>query len=359
MLLLASRNSQRAMQSDSYSLAVIHCCHETTTRWLTANSARGELKLNDQSRMSRGPLSFQDTGARDSFLVRSVPYAIGLLIVAVIAVGLYFRDEGAKRPVVQDAAKSAVQEPPPSQSAQQAAEQSAQQSVPQPTAPPATAEREVHHPLPTIAIPDSLAAKPVPPLGESDGPLQQALAAPLGQRPVSELVISKDIARHIVATIDNLPRQKGGTKLLPVKAPAQRFATGGKGEAITLSPLNYARYAAYVKLLRGVDVKQAVALYVHYYPLFQQAYEELGYPKKYFNDRLIEAIDDLLAAPEIRAPVKLVQPKVLYEFADPDLEDLSSGQKLLIRMGPDNAEAVKAKLRELRAALVSTTASNR
>jgi hypothetical protein len=46
-----------------------------------------------------------------------------------------------------------------------------------------------------------------------------------------------------------------------------------------------------------------------------------------------------------------VQPSVLYKYADPKLESLSSGQKLLIRMGPENETAVKAKLRELRAAL--------
>jgi hypothetical protein len=39
---------------------------------------------------------------------------------------------------------------------------------------------------------------------------------------------------------------------------------------------------------------------------------------------------------------------VLYEYADPDLEALSSGQKLLLRMGNSNAERVKSALTELR-----------
>jgi hypothetical protein len=42
---------------------------------------------------------------------------------------------------------------------------------------------------------------------------------------------------------------------------------------------------------------------------------------------------------------------VRYEFADPELSALSSGQKALVRMGPENARRVKAKLRELRAAI--------
>lgn len=182
--------------------------------------------------------------------------------------------------------------------------------------------------------------------------MREALAGPLGERPIGDLVISRDIARRIVATVDNLPRQKASTQLMPLKAPARQLAINRKGERLTLSPANYARYTPYVKLAQAVDMQRLVALYVRFYPLFQQAYEELGYPKKYFNDRAVEAIDDLLAAPEVDGPVALVQPKVVYEFADPELEELSAGQKLLIRIGPQNAAAIKAKLRELRRELV-------
>jgi hypothetical protein len=87
--------------------------------------------------------------------------------------------------------------------------------------------------------------------------------------------------------------------------------------------------------------------------LFQQAYEELGYPGAYFNDRLVHAIDHLLATPEIAGDLALKQPRVLYEFADPQLEMLSAGQKAMLRIGPDNARRVKAKLRALRAEITS------
>jgi hypothetical protein len=97
-----------------------------------------------------------------------------------------------------------------------------------------------------------------------------------------------------------------------------------------------------------MDTGKLVALYVRLYPLFQQAYRDLGYPDRYFNDRLVEVIDHLLATPSVPGPIKLAQPHVLYEFADPALEARSAGQKILIRIGPDNAARVKAKLRELR-----------
>jgi hypothetical protein len=38
----------------------------------------------------------------------------------------------------------------------------------------------------------------------------------------------------------------------------------------------------------------------------------------------------------------------MYEFADPDLEARSAGQKILLRMGAGNAGRVKAKLRDFR-----------
>jgi len=110
-----------------------------------------------------------------------------------------------------------------------------------------------------------------------------------------------------------------------------------------------------VRVFDAIEPHDLVQAYVRAYPLFQAAYEELGYPGKYFNDRLMEAIDDLLDAPEPAAPPELLRPRVLYEFADPDLETRSAGQKMLLRMGRDNAARVKGKLREIRRELVAAT----
>jgi hypothetical protein len=77
--------------------------------------------------------------------------------------------------------------------------------------------------------------------------------------------------------------------------------------------------------------------------LFQQAYENLGHPPEYFNDRLIEVIDHLLATPELPDPIPLARPNVQFEFADPNLEARSAGQKVLLRMGHENALASQRK----------------
>jgi hypothetical protein len=161
--------------------------------------------------------------------------------------------------------------------------------------------------------------------------------------------------RNLVATIDNLPRETVAQRLNPVKPVPGLPATIGRDQSLALAPANAKRYDAYVRIAESVDTAKLVAVYRHFYPLFQQAYLELGYPGGYFNDRLVDVIDHLLEAPEISGPVQLVQPKVLYEFADPQLEERSAGQKALIRLGPANEARIKAKLRELRREVSSQT----
>jgi hypothetical protein len=111
---------------------------------------------------------------------------------------------------------------------------------------------------------------------------------------------------------------------------------------------NAARYTPYVRVMESIDARKLATTYVRLYPLFQDAYKELGYPKGYFNDRLVAVIDHLLATPEVSGAIRIEQPKVLYEFADPVLKSTSSGQQILLRMGNENAQKVKSKLREIR-----------
>jgi hypothetical protein len=196
------------------------------------------------------------------------------------------------------------------------------------------------------------AAEPLPELSASDGEMRNSLEGVFG-RSLENFLVPKDIVRHFVATVDNLPRKKNAAQMWPVKPTAGEFAIeGSNDELITLNEANYARYEPLMAVLKNTDATEVAALYKRFYPLFQKAYEEQGYPDGYFNDRLIAVIDHLLETPEVQGPVRLNQPKVYYEFADPALEQRSSGQKLLIRMGPSNAASVKLKLRELRREIV-------
>ena len=194
--------------------------------------------------------------------------------------------------------------------------------------------------------------QPLPPLKESDGPLAAAVSALVGQDAFGRVFLTENLVRNIVATVDNLPRDVVSQRVSPLQPVSGVPATAGKGTSLTLAPANSRRYALHMKLVENVPTQSIVALYRRNYPLFQQAYEELGYPNGYFNDRVIEVIDHLLDTPEPKGPIRLTQPKVLYEFADPALEELSAGQKAMLRIGKDNRERVKAKLRQIRAAIV-------
>jgi hypothetical protein len=227
--------------------------------------------------------------------------------------------------------------------------ESAPPPLPRVEAPPPQAPAEVQavieHPLPA-----SPAEPPLPALADSDSLLVPALIDLAGNPRVQELLQLPGLVRRIVVSVDNLPRNKLAPDSWPLRPVAGRFRVSGSAASgtLTIDPANAARYATYLKLLDSVDVKNLIALYVRTYPLFQQAYVELGYPKRYFNDRLLQVIEHLLATPQPAGPLKLVQPKLAYEFEDESLQALSVGQKTLLRIGPENAARVKAKLTELR-----------
>lgn len=227
-----------------------------------------------------------------------------------------------------------------------------QRSQNTPAAPPAAAQRSsgseavVAHPLPP---PASARTTPLPPLAESDTAVRESLAELFGRDVAARAFVQENLVRRIVATVDNLPRGKVAVDMRPVVPTGGSFRVAGPENRVLLDPRNFERYAPAVAAMRALDARRLAATYTSLYPLFQQAYQDLGYPAGYFNDRLVAVIDHLLATPEVREPIALVQPRVFYEFADPALEARSAGQKLLIRMGPQNASVVKAKLRELRA----------
>jgi hypothetical protein len=221
--------------------------------------------------------------------------------------------------------------------------------LPPPAAEPA--QPAIQHPVPEQQ--GAGQTTPLPTLADSDAAIGEALGQLLGPSAAKDYLLPESIIRHIVVTVDNLPRQKAAVQKRPTNAVAGSFMAEGDELHATLDPRDFARYQPWVAVIGQLNMHQLAALYVRFYPLFQQAYQELGYPNGYFNDRLVQVIDNLLAAPQPSGPIALVRPNVMYIYADPALESRSAGQKLLIRMGPDNSAVIKAKLTELRAAITA------
>jgi hypothetical protein len=227
---------------------------------------------------------------------------------------------------------------------------------PEPSGPAkaSTAPPPIQHPISQAQTsPAPAATAPLPPLADSGDAVAAALAKIPGAQGLANLLIARGLIPHIVATVDALPRHSIGSSILPLRTPQGAFAADTAGGQAVLDSKNFARYDPYMKIVEAVDARTVVTWYVHWYPLFQQAYRDLGYPNGYFNDRLMAAINDMLAAPNARPPVKLVATQNgHYAFADPTWESLSVGQKLMIRIGPEHERALKAKLRSIRALLL-------
>jgi hypothetical protein len=228
---------------------------------------------------------------------------------------------------------------------------------PPPAAPPAApdaAAPRIVHPLEPATAP-AAGARPLPALAESDPYVKDALTELLGRKPVATFLNLDGFARSFVTTVDNLANERAQAPLWPVKTTPGNFQTAPRGAATFITDENAGRYTAFLRFVDAVDTRKAVGLYRRLYPLFQEAYEELGYPGKYFNDRVVEVIDHLLETPELPEPpavkrieVEGTRPSGLYQFADPALEARSAGQKILLRVGPDNAAKLKAKLADAR-----------
>jgi hypothetical protein len=258
------------------------------------------------------------------------------------------------------------------QKAPNAAPAPAQPVIIEPTPPAPEPEPESRGlPAPEAAVlepePEPLMeAEPLPPLNESDGLVLQSLSAMLGEASVMQFLLDEELISRFVASMDALTSRQVPGQIMAVrglggelKASAdeqpEKLILNAEGDPIPqfiLSPDNYQRYAGQVEMFEAADTEELLALYQNLAPLLGQAWAELGYPEESFEERLVEVIDSLLATPDVQTPIRLIKPEAFYLFADPALEALPAGQKVLLRMGPENAGRVKVKLSEIRSILV-------
>ncbi len=209
------------------------------------------------------------------------------------------------------------------------------------------------HPIepsaPQEAAPPEIVDEPLPSLYDADPVFAEALHALAADKAVLAALRLDGLISRIVATVDNLPRRKLAPELRPVQPAAGTLTVALEDGAEVIAAANADRYAVPMRLLAAIDVGAAAALYRRWYPLFQQAYRELGESDRYFNDRLVEVIDHLLAAPEPSGPLRVYRDGPVWRYEAAAYEAGSAGHKILWRVGPAHAATLKAKLREFRA----------
>ena len=193
----------------------------------------------------------------------------------------------------------------------------------------------------------------LPGLNQSDSVFRSALLGLASDSMLADWLVDDELIRKLVVTIDNMadgkiPRKHG--LLVPM---SDKFRVSQKGLEQWLDGFNHSRYNVYVELLASIDPQQWADLYQNYYPLMQQAYAELGYPRKAFHDRVLLATERLLNSPVLAKPLALEQPSVMYTFADLELQGLSAVDKQMLRLGAINTRQLKQVLTVLQAKLVA------
>ena len=196
----------------------------------------------------------------------------------------------------------------------------------------------------------------LPGLAGSDETALDSLAELLGGEFVEQWIKPEFVISRTVAIVNSLDGAAPALKTWPVDTLDSEPATEAQSEGDTLhwTQDNTERYGTWVATLETLPPEEAAALYARYYPLFQQAWNELGETEPHFNDRLIDIVDHLLATPKVGLPIEVVRYEGLLQFADEALEEESWGRKLLIRMGPAQADKVMDWLRAFRRTVIQS-----
>lgn len=211
-------------------------------------------------------------------------------------------------------------------------------SEPEPDIPPVTA------PEPTIELS----------LAEVNTQLAERLSE-LQIAPIDQQFASKPNAiERSVAIADILRQGEVPYKLLPVARPKQKFPFADNGLAVTMDPAGFARYDGLTNTLSKLDVNTTITLFREYQSTIEQAWQALGYADKSVEPALLEVLELIMLTPDIQLDARLLRDEANWVYEDESLEKLPALQKQIMRMGPENAERLKALARDLRGGLLDT-----
>lgn len=188
----------------------------------------------------------------------------------------------------------------------------------------------------------------LPSLNDSDGFVVQRIRELQNGMEVARLLATDQLVRRFVVTVDALSREDLPQANLPYQPLQQEMPvqTIDEERLFQMNADAQSRFDPIVDTIFAMDMEQTMGLYRILSPLFQQAYTEIGFRDVNFDDTLRKAIMNVLRLDVEAGPFQLVKPSVMYLYADTRIEALGRLQKQLIRLGPDNADRVKEKLRQ-------------
>lgn len=206
---------------------------------------------------------------------------------------------------------------------------------------------------PRTQVPEPPApAVELPPLDQMD-PFIRGLLGALSARPeLARYLATDDLVRHLAVTIDRVSRGVSPAGELGMIAPAQSYVVVNRQGRAFVDPAGYRRYDGIAATITSLDMGAVATAYRTIQPRLNEAYRTVARPGGDIDRAVADGLALLLATPIPPESAALRfgdGPNYVYE--DPMLEGLQPAQKHLLRMGPEHARAVKAKLEELRTAL--------
>ncbi len=192
--------------------------------------------------------------------------------------------------------------------------------------------------------------EPPPDLAGSDSLVREIVGALSRHAEWAAWLVPEELAMNFVRAVGAVAYDEPPQDNLEPVRPEDGFSVVRRGQRFYPAETSYRRYDLAVEVLDSIDVAGAAGAYERLEPLFERAHDELGYPGE-FGDTLELAVTKLLATPIPDGPPELRLRVISFEYVDPALESLSPAQKLLLRLGPENGERVRAKVREFYGAL--------
>ncbi|MGI9250337.1 MAG: DUF3014 domain-containing protein [Pseudohongiellaceae bacterium] len=219
---------------------------------------------------------------------------------------------------------------------------------------PATVSAAADDDVVVAAPPEEIATPPEPPpdeqlpsLNDSDSFVLEKLRAFSNGLAIIEFLASEQLIRRFVVFTHNVSEGELPQTDLPYRRVSDEMPVRTVDENLfEMDDSAHRRFNRMVDAFVALDTNQAVALYRLLSPLFQNAYAEIGFRRVDFDDTLQQAINQVLNASPPDGPFQLVKPSVMYLYADSTTEDLQAIDKQLIRLGPENTQKLRAKLRE-------------
>jgi len=223
-------------------------------------------------------------------------------------------------------------------------------TAPPPAPPPAPIVTEIEEPTPEPPpLPPEPVEEPLPRLEESDDAVRDAVGdIPLGTAGQPYLIPGNIIERS-ASLIYLMAQGDVPYKLLPVSRPKAAFPTSDDGTQVVTDPAGFERYDALTQWLQSLDLESLLSSLEWFIPLFREAWSYYGEDPAAFDMAVVMTLDLVIATPEIDlSEARLVRKEAVWIFEDPTIEGLAPIQKQVLRMGPENAEVVKAKAAEAR-----------